>query len=269
MANDVFDEVISALHQLKAGGQETICLSEEAKAVLASESAGEQPAPYFPAEPGEYTEKRRESTESSSGTTSSDDTGTDSRSWEEIKEAVNECRRCPLHKTRTRAVFGEGDPRASVLFIGEGPGYYEDQSGEPFVGRAGKLLTKMIQAMQFTREEVFITNVVKCRPPGNRNPENSEVTQCKSYLNRQIDLISPSVIVLLGAVPMLHLLDKSGITKIHGEWFEYRGVPTLPTFHPSYLLRSPARKRDAWEDLQKVMLRVGKDPEKTVRVEKS
>ena len=275
MAADIFDDIINALEVLKKKGQKEIYLSEKAKETLFhDESFDPREAPTQGYESSIHAELKTATAESQKPATKTpepkqDDNSSatdeaDSRSWEEIQQAVSECTLCPLNKTRTHAVFGEGDSSASVMFIGEGPGYYEDQSGRPFVGRAGQLLTKMIKAMQFEREEVFITNVVKCRPPGNRNPEEQEVRTCNPYLNRQIDLIQPSVIVLLGAVPLLHLLGEKGITKIHGSWFKYRGVPTLPTFHPSFLLRSPKKKTEAWEDLQKVMRHVGKDPNLTV-----
>jgi len=168
------------------------------------------------------------------------------------------CTKCILAKGRKNVVFGEGNPNAELMFIGEGPGRDEDLQGRPFVGAAGQLLTKMINAMQFSREEVYIANVVKCRPPGNRTPEQPEAEACLPYLIRQIELIKPKVIVLLGAVPLLYLLDKKGITRLHGEWFEFMGIKTLPTFHPAYLLRSPSEKKHAWADLQKVMKEFGK-----------
>lgn len=180
--------------------------------------------------------------------------------WETLQEAVRTCRLCPLCETRTNTVFGEGDPHADLMFIGEGPGADEDAQGRPFVGRAGKLLTKMIEAMQFSREEVFIANIVKCRPPNNRVPEKGEVEGCLPYLHRQIELIQPKVIVLLGNTPLKHLLGMSGITRLHGEWQQLNGIAVMPSFHPSFLLRDPRQKRPAWEDLKKVMARLGKTP---------
>lgn len=180
--------------------------------------------------------------------------------WETLREAVRTCTLCPLREGRTNTVFGEGDPNADLMFIGEGPGAEEDAQGRPFVGRAGQLLTKMIEAMQFTREEVFIANIVKCRPPGNRVPEKEEAACCVPYLIRQIELIQPKVLVLLGNTSLKHLLDKTGITRLHGEWLDFRGTAVMPTFHPSFLLRDPRQKRPAWEDLQKVMAKLGKSP---------
>ncbi|OGV35100.1 MAG: hypothetical protein A2020_15505 [Lentisphaerae bacterium GWF2_45_14] len=175
-----------------------------------------------------------------------------------LAAAVSSCKKCILCKERKNTVLGEGNPCAELMFIGEGPGRDEDLQGRPFVGAAGQLLTKMINAMQFAREEVYITNVVKCRPPGNRTPEESEAKACLPCLIRQVELIKPKVLVLLGAVPLLHLLGKKGITRLHGEWSEFMGIKTLPTFHPAYLLRSPSEKKHAWADLQKVMKEFGK-----------
>jgi len=180
-------------------------------------------------------------------------------SLDELRPIVLECRRCPLAETRNNVVFGEGDPHAKLMFIGEGPGYDEDMQGRPFVGKAGQLLDKMIAAMQFQREEVYIANVVKCRPPGNRVPSPDEATACIGYLKRQIELIRPEVIVLLGATAVNFLLGKrEGITRLRGKWLGYEGIPVMPTFHPAFLLRQDSAKRDAWADLQQVMKVFGK-----------
>jgi DNA polymerase len=156
-------------------------------------------------------------------------------------------------------VFGVGDPRARLLFVGEGPGRDEDLQGEPFVGRAGQLLTDIIEkGMKLKRSDVYICNVVKCRPPENRNPEPDEVEACSPFLVRQIELVSPEVIVALGKFAAQTLLQTTTpITKLRGEWREYRGVPLMPTLHPAYLLRNPADKRLVWEDVKKVMARLG------------
>lgn len=175
-----------------------------------------------------------------------------------LESVAQSCQKCPLGQTRNKLVFGEGAPNADLMFIGEGPGYYEDQQGRPFVGKAGDLLTKMINAMQFTREEVYIGNIVKCRPPKNRNPNPDEADACLPYLYRQIELLQPKVIILLGSVPLKFLLDKTGITRLRGNWFDFRGVQVMPTYHPAYLLRNPSAKRDAWNDLQMVMKVFGK-----------
>jgi len=166
---------------------------------------------------------------------------------------VDGCTRCRLAEGRRRLVFGEGDPRAPVMFIGEGPGAEEDRTGRPFVGPAGKLLDAMIFALGFERREVFIANVVKCRPPGNRDPEADEVGACAPFLDRQIELIRPRVIVALGRPAARRL---TGSTKpmraMRGNWTSYLGIPLLATFHPAYLLRSPTEKRAAWEDLKTI-----------------
>jgi len=177
-----------------------------------------------------------------------------------LREAAKTCRQCPLSAGRRNVVFGAGAPDADLMFIGEGPGREEDEQGVPFVGAAGALLTKMINAMRFQRSEVYIANIVKCRPPGNRNPEDGEADACLPFLRRQIELIAPKAIVLLGAVPLKHLMGKTGITRLHGNWMDYQGIKVIPTFHPAYLLRNPAAKKDAWSDLQKVMTLFGKTP---------
>lgn len=172
----------------------------------------------------------------------------------ELKEEVFKCRKCPLCVSRQNPVFGEGDSNGRLMFIGEGPGYEEDKQGRPFVGRAGQLLTKMIEAMGLKREDVYIANIVKCRPPGNRNPFREEVASCISYLKTQIEVVSPEVIVCLGSVAATYLLniDKQ-ISKIRGEFLKYNGISVMPTFHPAYLLRNPGKKKEAWEDLKKVI----------------
>jgi len=175
---------------------------------------------------------------------------------EDIRRDLGDCQRCKLFSTRTNLVFGEGAPRAELMFVGEGPGADEDATGRPFVGRAGQLLTKMIEAIDLKREDVYIANVVKSRPPGNRAPESDEVRACIPFLFRQIAAIHPKLIVALGNPAMQALLDtKIGITKMRGNFQDYpriSGIKVLPTFHPAYLLRSPDKKREAWEDLKKV-----------------
>src|SRR5688500_14141863 len=165
-----------------------------------------------------------------------------------------DCRRCKLCSMgRSQIVFGVGNPKARLMFVGEAPGEEEDKRGEPFVGRAGQLLTKIIEAIGLTREQIYIANVIKCRPPGNRNPEPDEVEQCEPYLFRQIDVIKPRVIVPLGkfaAQSLLKTMDP--ITRLRGRQFDYRGAALIPTFHPAYLLRNPSAKREVWEDMKKV-----------------
>ena len=180
-----------------------------------------------------------------------------------IREDLGECTRCKLHTTRHKIVFGDGNPKAQLVFVGEGPGADEDAQGLPFVGRAGKLLTQMIEAMGLQRKDVYICNVVKCRPPENRQPEEDEVTTCSPYLLRQIDTIAPKVIVCLGATAAKTLLQTNrGISQFRGEWLEFRGRKLLATYHPAYLLRNPPAKSEVWKDLQKVMAVLGLEVKK-------
>jgi len=178
-------------------------------------------------------------------------------SLEGLAAFVDGCTRCRLAEGRRRLVFGEGDPHAPVMFIGEGPGAEEDRTGRPFVGPAGKLLDAMIFALGFERGEVFIANVVKCRPPGNRDPQVDEVAACAPFLDRQIQLVRPRVIVALGRPAARRL---TGSTKpmraMRGSWTSYLGIPLLVTFHPAYLLRSPAEKRSAWDDVKAIRLKL-------------
>lgn len=179
------------------------------------------------------------------------------------REDLGECTRCKLHSTRHKIVFGDGNPKAELVFVGEGPGADEDAQGLPFVGRAGKLLTQMIEAMGLQRKDVYICNVVKCRPPENRQPEEDEVKACSPFLMRQIDVIAPKVIVCLGATAAKTLLQTNrGISQFRGEWLEFRGRKLLATYHPAYLLRNPPAKSEVWEDLQKVMAVLGLEVKK-------
>ncbi len=172
-----------------------------------------------------------------------------------LRAAIGDCMRCRLSGHRTRLVFGVGNPRARLVFVGEAPGRDEDRQGEPFVGRAGQLLTEIItKGMRLQREDVYICNVIKCRPPDNRNPEPDEVATCEPFLIRQLELIGPEVVVALGKFAAQTLLrSKVPITQLRGRWYDYRGMRLMPTFHPAYLLRNPADKRLVWEDIQKVM----------------
>ena len=180
-----------------------------------------------------------------------------------IRDDLGECTRCKLHGTRHKIVFGDGNPKAELVFVGEGPGADEDAQGLPFVGRAGKLLTQMIEAMGLQRKDVYICNVVKCRPPENRQPEEDEVKTCSPFLMRQIDAIAPKVIVCLGAVAAKTLLQTNrGISQFRGEWLEFRGRKLLATYHPAYLLRTPPAKSEVWKDLQKVMAVLGLEVKK-------
>lgn len=188
-------------------------------------------------------------------------TAAERRSLEEIDSRVLVCSLCPLHKLRTHAVPGEGSRSAELMFIGEAPGRDEDAQGRPFVGRAGQLLRKIIAAMKFREDEVYITNMVKCRPPDNRVPHREEEEACSPYLVRQIELIRPRTIVLLGKTPTDYFLpSRQGMTARRGNFGDYRGIPVMPTFHPSYLIRNEGNrelKRMVWEDMQKVMALLG------------
>lgn len=176
----------------------------------------------------------------------------------DIQTDLGECRRCPLHRGRRHLVFGEGDPKAKLVFVGEGPGFDEDQQGRPFVGAAGKLLTRIIEAMGLSREEVYICNIVKCRPPENRNPLPEEIAICTPFLARQLQAICPAYICALGKVAAQFLSQRQDpISVLRGRFFDYNGMAVMPTFHPAFLLRNPDKKREVWEDVQQVMQRLG------------
>ena len=173
--------------------------------------------------------------------------------WAEFYQEIRECERCALYRGRLNVVPGEGNPRARLMLIGEGPGQQEDRMGRPFVGPSGELLTRMLHAIGLERSEVYICNIVKCRPPKNRNPEPEEAQACLPFLRMQVALVRPKIIVLLGKVACRWTLgEEISITRGHGVWHERKGVWFLPTFHPSALLRDPAKKADAWEDFQKL-----------------
>jgi len=178
-----------------------------------------------------------------------------------IREDIGDCTRCRLHKGRTNLVFGVGNVNADLMFVGEGPGADEDAKGEPFVGRAGQLLNNMISAMGIKREDVYIANVVKCRPPSNRTPEKDECDTCSPFLMRQIDIIKPKVIVALGAVAAKNLLAvNDSMANLRGRWYDFRDSKLVVTYHPAYLLRDPRQKKEAWKDLQMVMKFLGLNP---------
>ncbi|HEY5450951.1 MAG TPA: uracil-DNA glycosylase [Polyangia bacterium] len=181
-----------------------------------------------------------------------------------VRDDLGDCRRCKLAPSRTNLVYGVGNPDAELVFVGEAPGADEDAQGEPFVGKAGQLLTKMIEAMGYTRDDVYICNVLKCRPPGNRNPEPDEVASCEPFLKRQLAAIRPRMIVALGKFAAQCLLrDDTPITRLRGGFRSYEGIPLMPTLHPAYLLRDPSKKKLAWDDLKAVnaaLARVGIHP---------
>ncbi len=182
-------------------------------------------------------------------------------SLEEIRGDLGDCRRCPLCRSRSTIVFGVGNPRARLMFVGEGPGVEEDRQGEPFVGAAGKRLTQWIRRIGLSREEVYIANVVKCRPPGNRTPAPEEAQTCLPFLIRQIRSIRPEAICVLGAVALAHLVGtEERITRVRGTWRQFEGIPVLPTYHPAYILRNAAREPEALEDFDRIAQRLGLRP---------
>ncbi len=179
--------------------------------------------------------------------------GRPGETFEDIREDIGECVRCPLHQGRTKIVHTEGSPASRLMFVGEAPGADEDASGRPFVGRAGQLLNKIIEAIGLKREDVLIGNVNRCRPPANRQPTTEEAKTCKPFLLREIAIARPDVIIVLGNTAMHNLLDtKVGITRVRGEFQDYKGIKVMPTFHPAYLLRDPSKKREVWDDMKKV-----------------
>ena len=178
---------------------------------------------------------------------------------EDIHADIGNCTRCPLHEGRTHIVHSTGNRQADLMFVGEAPGADEDAQGKPFVGRAGQLLNKIIEAIDLKREDVFIGNINRCRPPGNRTPTLDEAATCKPFLLREIAIVRPKVIVVLGNTACQNLLEtKVGITKLRGEFQDYFGVKVMPTFHPAYLLRDPRKKREVWEDMKKVRDEINK-----------
>ena len=175
------------------------------------------------------------------------------KTWEELEKACSNCNGCKLYSNRKNVVIGTGNKKASVMFIGEGPGADEDEQGIPFVGKAGKLMNQCLEGLGVKREEIYIANIVKCRPPGNRNPEPDEIAVCLSYLEAQIKLVGPEKIVLLGSVSLQNILGKEyAITKSRGKWIEKDGIQYMPTFHPAALLRDEHKKIDFWKDLKEV-----------------
>jgi uracil-DNA glycosylase len=172
----------------------------------------------------------------------------------ELRNIVIACEKCRLSKSRTQVVYGVGNPSADLMFIGEAPGRDEDIQGEPFVGRAGQLLTDIIKAMGLGRDDVYIANVVKCRPPENRNPEQDELDACRPHIRRQIEIIQPRIIVTLGRFALQSLTEKGyAISSVRGQWLDYNGIKVMPTYHPAYLLRTPSAKKEVWADMKKVM----------------
>jgi uracil-DNA glycosylase family 4 len=177
----------------------------------------------------------------------------------ELERVVTACEKCRLSKSRTQVVYGVGNPNADLMFIGEAPGRDEDIQGEPFVGRAGQLLTDIIRAMKMTRDDVYIANVIKCRPPENRNPEQDELDACRPHIRRQIEIIQPKVIVTLGRFALQSLTEKAfAISDVRGKWLDHDGIKVMPTYHPAYLLRNPSAKKEVWADMKKVLVELGR-----------
>jgi uracil-DNA glycosylase len=176
----------------------------------------------------------------------------------EVRKELGDCKRCKLHRGRKTIVFGEGNEKATLMLIGEGPGYDEDVQGRPFVGKAGQLLTKILQSINLPREEVYIANIIKCRPPQNRNPEPDEIKSCTPFLMKQIGVIQPKIICALGTFSAQTLLKTdTKITALRGKFFDLEGIKVIPTYHPAFLLRNPERKREVWEDMKKIVELLG------------
>jgi DNA polymerase len=177
---------------------------------------------------------------------------------EDVRKELGDCKRCKLHRGRKTIVFGEGNEKATLMLIGEGPGYDEDVQGRPFVGKAGQLLTKIIQSVNLSREEVYIANIIKCRPPQNRNPEPDEIQSCHPFLMKQIEAIQPKIICALGTFSAQTLLKtETKITALRGKLFDLEGIKVIPTYHPAFLLRNPDKKREVWEDMKKIVELLG------------
>jgi DNA polymerase len=242
--NRILDETIAALEEMKRNGVTHVEVSKETLEALGKpvvRREGEAPAEPKPA-------ARREARPP-----------TELKSIEARAKACTKC--SELSRCRHSVVFGVGSETAEIMFIGEAPGADEDAQGIPFVGRAGQLLTKIIEAMGCRREDVYIANIIKCRPPENRPPEPDEVANCLPYVLSQIELIKPKVIVALGATALRALLDvQLGITKMRGHWYTFRDIPIMPTFHPAYLLRNPPAKREVWDDMKAVLEKLGRKP---------
>jgi DNA polymerase len=275
---DIFDEIIQCLKTDAQTGADT-AMSEETLRDFFARPVRKAPAPAANAQTiagdqGREANRGRQQPQtrpapsaSPSNVRAQDKQGIppayapDMPEWESLRTECAGCMKCGLGRTRTNMVFADGNPHAELMFIGEGPGADEDATGVPFVGRAGELLSRMIAAMTFDRAtETCIANIVKCRPPGNRNPADDEAAACMPYLKRQIAMVNPKVIVLLGAVPLLYLFNLKGIMKLRGRWLDYNGIPVMPTYHPAFLLRNPPAKKDAWADLQAVMAVFGRKP---------
>jgi uracil-DNA glycosylase family 4 len=269
ISDDIIDEIIRYLEVEKAMGTEWIPVrkkparpGEEKVSPAGPPPPREPPSPPVGKNPEARAAGRAPAAEGSApltavkvplSTRDEAEIGRKAEALAEINEVVRGCRKCPLHEHRTQTVFHDGHPAARLCFVGEGPGADEDATGVPFVGRAGKLLTKILGAMGMKREEVYICNTVKCRPPGNRTPTREEMETCWPYLEKQLQVLKPDVIVALGLPAAQALLrNVPSVSKHRGKWMEYRGIPVMLTYHPAYLLRNPAAKKLVWEDLKLV-----------------
>ncbi len=250
------DNLKNFLEYKKEEGFQTLEISAETLAELKPAPVQKTPAPIKPAV------RRAPATAAAPAKAAESSVAVTGKTLDEIAGQIRTCNACPLHTARKNTVPGEGSPnQPDIMFIGEGPGADEDTQGRPFVGAAGQLLDKMIGAMGYKREEIFIANIVKCRPPGNRVPLPEEMTACTPYLKAQIALIQPKIIVALGKTAVEGLLnERVAITRMRGTWRTYEGIDLMPTFHPAYLLRSPGKKREVWADLQAVLAKLGKKP---------
>ena len=252
---DTLDSVLQDLagfieHELDEGRQ-TVPVDPIAAPVLAPSAPAKPPVVESPPPAPEKT---------TPSTTAVASTADRAAGLAEIAKKISECMECELCNTRSKTVPGQGNQQPEVMFVGEGPGHEEDQQGLAFVGPAGKLLTRMIEAMGYTRDDVFIANVVKCRPPGNRTPYPHEMQACLPYLAAQIRILQPKVIVSLGATALKGLVEvRAGITKLRGKWLSFEGIDLMPTYPPAYLLRSPEYKKDTWEDLKTVLKHLGRE----------
>jgi uracil-DNA glycosylase len=265
--NEIIDGTIHVLEDMKRSGVTHVEVSKETleelgKAPRAMRVEGEPPGePRGTTAQREFRPPIPHKVTTAGGAPALQSGGNVASELAAIEARAKVCVKCSeLSRCRHSVVFGVGNPRAEIMFVGEAPGRDEDMQGEPFVGRAGELLTKIIIAMGFKREDVYIANVLKCRPPENRTPLPDEVTNCLPYLLSQIDLIRPKVIVGLGATAVRALLDvQLGITKMRGHWYTFRDIPIMPTFHPAYLLRNPPAKKEVWEDMKAVLEKLGRE----------
>jgi uracil-DNA glycosylase len=265
--NNIIDETIKAIEDMKRSGVTHVAVSRETLEELGKAPRVKRMEGEPPGEPQGVTAQRElrppssEKETAAGGAPALQSVGNVVAELAAIEARAKVCVKCgELSRCRNNVVFGVGNLRAEIMFVGEAPGRDEDLQGEPFVGRAGELLTKIIIAMGFKREEVYIANVIKCRPPENRTPLPDEVTNCLPYLLSQIELIKPKLIVALGATAVRALLDvQLGITKMRGHWYTFRDIPIMPTFHPAYLLRNPPAKKEVWEDMKAVLEKLGRE----------